>query len=324
MVQTNDPAHAAENSNQMPFPQSRANRSVSGLFKERNLAEQAVADLLAAGFTDEQIGVAQREASDLITTESRTLGHLPSATAAGGAVGGGLLGGTLGVLTGIGLLAIPGVGPVLAGGLLASVLAGVSLGSAGGSLLGALVGTGLSEEEARHLESGLRGGAVLVTVHTEDRVQEALSILKHLGADTGKRIDVTKDDTSMPKDDNPVETFSTEDAQHVTLSAEELSIHKVNIELGKVTIRKEVITETRMIEVPVQREELVIESQDLAEGSQVNSVRILLKEEQVSLEKKVVVREEVDVSKHEITELQRIEETLKREELHIETGNDIT
>ena len=65
----------------------------------------------------------------------------------------------MGVLAGIGALAIPGVGPIIAGGALASTLAGAGIGAAAGGLLGALVGLGIPEEEARYYETGLRRAA---------------------------------------------------------------------------------------------------------------------------------------------------------------------
>jgi hypothetical protein len=167
-------------------------RTIAGLFPDRVSAEQAIDALKAAGFTGDQIGVAMRDRTaqgDLIA-ETETQAADGAAT---GAIGGGLLGGLTGFLIGIGALAIPGLGPVVAGGILASAfgvaggttLAGLGIGAAAGGVVGALVSVGIPELEARHFETGFRAGAVLVTVDAGARVLEALAILDRHGADTG-------------------------------------------------------------------------------------------------------------------------------------------
>ena len=103
------------------------------------------------------------------------------------------MGGALGLLVGIGALAIPGIGPVVAGGMLASAfgitggtaVAGAGIGAATGGIVGALVGLGIPEAEAQHFETGIRAGRTLVTVGAGGRAMEALAILRRNGADSG-------------------------------------------------------------------------------------------------------------------------------------------
>jgi hypothetical protein len=98
-------------------------------------------------------------------------GHRAPATEAStgaGAVLGTAVGGGLGLLAGIGALAIPGVGPVVAAGWLVATLTGAGIGAAGGGLLGALTGAGLSRDEANVYAEGVRGGGTLVTVRADD------------------------------------------------------------------------------------------------------------------------------------------------------------
>ena len=167
-------------------------RSVAGLFTDRASAEQTIEALKAAGFTGDQIGVAMRDRTEQGVLIEDT-GTQAAEGAATGVVGGGLLGGLAGFLIGIGALAIPGIVPVVAGGVLAealgvaggTALAGAGIGAAAGGLVGALMGVGISEPEARHFESGFRAGRVLVTVDAGSRVLEAMAILDRHGADTG-------------------------------------------------------------------------------------------------------------------------------------------
>jgi len=166
--------------------------TVAGLFQDRTHAEQAIHDLRNAGFEGNQIGVAMRDRSAQGELAEDTGTHAAEG-AVTGAVGGGLLGGLVGLLVGIGALAIPGVGPVVAGGALATALgvgggtaaAGAGIGATAGGIVGALIGMGIPEEEARHFESGFQSGGVLVTVNAGNRAMDALAVLERHGADTG-------------------------------------------------------------------------------------------------------------------------------------------
>jgi hypothetical protein len=168
-------------------------RTVAGLFPDRARAEQAIDTLKAAGFTGDQIGVALRDRTVQGVLLEDTGTQVEEEAATTGALGGGLLGGLTGLLIGIGALVIPGLGPVVAGGMLATafgvaggtVVAGVGIGAAAGGVLGALAGLGMPESEAHYFETGFRAGGVLVTVEAGARVLEAMAILDRHGADTG-------------------------------------------------------------------------------------------------------------------------------------------
>jgi hypothetical protein len=167
-------------------------RVVGALFRDPASAQGAIEDLKDAGFPADQIGVAMRDRTAEGALVEDT-GTAAAASATTGALGGGLLGGLVGFLVGVGALAIPGIGPVVAGGVLASTfgiaggtaLAGAGIGAAAGGLVGALVGLGIPEEEARHFERGIQAGNTLVTVHAPGRIGDALSILEQHGGDTG-------------------------------------------------------------------------------------------------------------------------------------------
>lgn len=170
----------------------RGRKVVAGLFREREDAVAAIDGLKAAGFDAADVGIAMRDRSEQSDLAEET-GTKAAGGAATGAVGGGLLGGALGLLVGLGALAIPGIGPVLAGGALATAfglgggtaVAGAGIGAAAGGVLGALVGLGIPEHEAKHFEAGFQAGGVLVTVNGGERALDALTILEHHGADTG-------------------------------------------------------------------------------------------------------------------------------------------
>ena len=193
-------------------------KTVVGLFEYYQDAERAVSDLTARGFGRNEISVAARDT----TLKNRVVGGKEDAvaeSAGAGAIGGGTVGGLAGLLVGLGALAIPGIGPVIAAGTLATVLgttaAGAGIGAAAGGLIGALVGLGIPEEDAQFYAEGVKRGGVLVTVQaSDDRAQSALDIMRRANA-----VDVDTqrnewrgsgwdrfDDKNLPTNDYP--TFS--------------------------------------------------------------------------------------------------------------------
>jgi hypothetical protein len=148
-------------------------KTAVGVFESRGQAEAAVDELNRAGFRDDQIGFVTPDG------ERAAAGGTEVDNTAGGAAAGAVTGGVVGSLIGAAVaLLIPGVGPVLAGGVLASALGGAALGAATGGLLGALAGLGISDEEARYYEGEFQSGRTLVTVQAPDRYDEAVAILR--------------------------------------------------------------------------------------------------------------------------------------------------
>ena len=160
-----------------------AKKAVFGILNSEEQAIRVVDDLKAAGFSSDDISALfpDKGGSRDFAHEQNTKAPEGAAT---GATAGGLLGGTLGWLAGIGSLAIPGVGPLIAAGPIMGLLGGAAVGAATGGLTGALVGYGMPEMEAKRYEGKVKGGNILVSIHTEDRneVSRAKEILKRNNA----------------------------------------------------------------------------------------------------------------------------------------------
>ncbi len=126
-------------------------------------AKRAVTELEAAGFSASDISiVANKHVSDQYADVEET-----SAAGSGAGIGA-AVGGGAGLLAGLGMLAIPGIGPVVAAGWLASTALGVAAGAATGGLLGALVGEGVPERDAHVLAESVRRGGTMVTAKVSD------------------------------------------------------------------------------------------------------------------------------------------------------------
>ena len=157
--------------------------AVFGIYSTREEVENA-ADFLAQSefpVTDLSVLLPESLGTKDMGTEKAT--KAPEGAAAG-AGSGAVLGGTLGLLAGIGALAIPGVGPLIAAGPIMATLAGVGVGGAVGGFTGALIGLGLPEYEAKRYEGRLQKGGILLSVHcdTSEDVTRAKRILESTGA----------------------------------------------------------------------------------------------------------------------------------------------
>lgn len=181
-----------------PTASDHSDRAYAGVYEDAEAANQLIERLHREGYDSTRIGVLSRDRWDAASERAPTV----AAGAATGAVAGGLLGGLAGFLVGAGMLAIPGVGPVLAGGFLASALGvgagtavvGASLGAATGGLIGTLVGIGFSDEEAAYLEREMGQGRKIVIVRGDGS-----RIIRHIDETGGARYrdaadeDLTKD-----------------------------------------------------------------------------------------------------------------------------------
>jgi hypothetical protein len=158
-----------------------AQRTIARLYDSYDLAKQVVSELEAAGVPHGDISLVANDRAH----NGSSPGHATSAETAGGAgaVLGTVAGGGVGLLAGIGALAIPGVGPVVAAGWLVATLTGAGIGAAAGGLVGALTGAGVSKEEAHVYAEGVRGGGSLVTVRVDEAdAARAEAILGRHGA----------------------------------------------------------------------------------------------------------------------------------------------
>ena len=152
--------------------------TVIGLYDRLEDAQNAVSELVSAGFPRENISIVAADTEGKFKTYVGAPGEDAGEGVATGAGVGAAVGGLGGLLIGIGALAIPGIGPVLAAGPLASALIGAGVGAVTGGLLGALVDAGVPEEQANLYAEGVRRGGTLVKVTaSEDRVDEANRIM---------------------------------------------------------------------------------------------------------------------------------------------------
>jgi hypothetical protein len=155
-----------------------------GIYPSVSSAERAVNALMADGFASSDISVLLKEPQSTKEFAQANDTTAPEGANTGAATGG-VIGGTLGLLAGMGAMAIPGIGPLIAAGPIIAPLAGLGMGGALGGLVGALVGTGIPEHDAKRYEGRVIGGGTLLSIHCDTLadIDRAKDVLKATGAD---------------------------------------------------------------------------------------------------------------------------------------------
>ena len=161
-------------------------------------AAEIVRSLKVAGFPANDISVLfpDKEGTRDFAHEKNT--KAPEGATVGASAGG-IIGGTLGLLAGIGVLAIPGVGPFIAAGPIMAALSGIAAGAAVGGIGGALIGLGIPELEAKRYEGKVKDGNILIAVHSEnsEETKRAKQIFEQHGGS-----DITTASEKTPPDSN--------------------------------------------------------------------------------------------------------------------------
>ena len=178
-------------------------KKIVGIYDTEQEAILAVEDLKKQGYDTDDISVISRNREDVdyITEETGTKAGKGAAT---GAAAGGTIGGVTGLLAGVGALAIPGIGPIIAAGPIVAALTGAAAGAGVGGLSGALIGMGIPEDEAMHYDESVRDGKILVLVdEKDDFIEREQNIPPELDTTPIKGSDIRENDYNNYKDRDP-------------------------------------------------------------------------------------------------------------------------
>jgi hypothetical protein len=156
-------------------------KPMTGLFDSMDDAQSAAKELMDRGVSREDISLVARDTREASDVQTNEVGAAPAAGA------GAVVGGTVGLLVGVGLLAIPGIGPILAIGPLAAAIGstaaavgatalGAGIGAGVGGIAGGLMSAGVSEEDAHVYAEGVRRGGTLLTVNIDSAMAERVGV----------------------------------------------------------------------------------------------------------------------------------------------------
>lgn len=339
-------------------------KTVVGLYDELAHAREVVQELVDAGFDRNRISLVAnanaREYERYFDPEGRYRTDLEAEaggerTEAGEGAGiGAVVGGLGGVLMGLGLLAIPGVGPALAAGPILAGVLGAGAGAVVGGLVGALVRTGVPEEAAGHYAEAIRRGGSLVSIITEEsRLSDAEMIMnRHNPIDLEERVASWRDAgyTVHDVEAEPFnETMIMEDRERwrnqpqatrettrettrdtagdtvIPIVEEELAVGKRQVSRGGVRVHTFIHEEPVNADVTLREEEIRVErrpvDRDISEMDrpfEERTIELTETDEEPVIGKRAHISEEVVIGKdvHEHTE--RVSDTVRRTEVEVE------
>lgn len=304
---------------------------VVGLYKNLQDAQNAVQSLIDNGFSRNDIslvaGDKEGKYSEFIEKGERREDmegqDLTEGTVAGAGIGA-VVGGLGGLLVGLGALAIPGIGPVLAAGPLVSSLAGAGLGAAAGGLIGALADLGIPKPQAEQYAEGVRQGGTLVTITTsEDRARDAIDIMNQFNpVDIERRAETWQEGTSMQGEPSRMK-----DEHTMNVVEEELRVGKREEETGGVRARTSITEEPVEEDVTLHTEHVDVErrpvdrdltDEEAKDAFKEQSFEVRTESEEPVVEKRARIVEEVDIDKTSEEKTETIRDTLRRQDVDVE------
>jgi uncharacterized protein (TIGR02271 family) len=306
-------------------------KTVIGLMDNFDEAQELVDDLIKKGFNRDAIGIVAREGSKEPGKERRPekeqMAGVKTGAGAGAAVGG-----IAGLLIGVAGLAIPGIGPIIAAGPIATALAGAGVGAIAGGLIGALTNLGVPEEEAQYYAEGVRRGGVLVTVETSDAdADRAADIMRRHGAvDIDKRAEEWRRAGWRGFDEgteSPMPSEIARERKGIPVVEEEVRVGKRKVESGEVQARSRVKETPVEEDIRLREERAKVErrpvDRPLAAGEEEEAFRersidIPETAEEPVVSKEARVKEEVVLGKEERERTEKIRETKRRTEVEVE------
>jgi uncharacterized protein (TIGR02271 family) len=304
-----------------------------------------VNDLVNAGFNRNSLSVIANDADKKYSTYIDN-DNAADDTAKGAGIGA-AIGGLGGLLLGLGALAIPGVGPVIAAGPLAAALAGAGIGAVTGGIIGALVDLGVPEESAHVYAESVRRGNVLVAAQIEDnRVDEATRIMKRTGLIDIEReaagwrssgwtgFDATSGDRTIDRTRTTVANTGRMDTPSRKLDKDEtfevveedLQVGKRAVETGGVRVSSHVREVPVEEEVRLRQEHVNVERRPVdrpATEADLNAFRegtieVRETQEQPVIAKNARVVEEVHINKDVEEHTEKVRDTVRRTEVEVE------
>jgi cation transport regulator ChaB len=216
----------------------QAERTVSAIFKEQEQVDRVIGRLLEQDVPRDYISVmgknfqSQTRIAGFISKRDVILGGLRT-----GAIWGSLFGSFLSLLTGVGVLFIPFVGPLVAAGPIGAVLlggvSGALVGSAGAGLASAFVALGMPEDKATIYQTRLEAGEFLVMAEVpSDRAQEFQTLMESLGGEDIHLAEMTLPRPCLGRCTSPAD-LSPEVRSHLSEEAQTVFIERYNSEFDR-------------------------------------------------------------------------------------------
>ena len=296
-------------------------RMIAHSYDTYDHAVQAVNALEAAGVQHDDISLVSGDKDRTVATT------VAGDTAAGtGATAGTVLGGGAGLLAGLGMLAIPGVGPVVAAGWLIATLTGAGVGAAAGGLLGSLTGAGVDKDDAQHYADHVGRGGTLVSVRASDAMASQVEdILEH--GEARLTTGTTAAAAPVMAAANRGTTANTVgDDDRIDVVKETLSVGKRAVEQGGVRVTSHVVETPVEDQVSLHEERVMVDRRPTnrpltgvaADAFRDRSLSATAMSEEAVVGKEARVVEEIGLRKEASDRVETIHDTVRETKVDVE------
>jgi len=300
------------------------------MFDDYQAAERAVTRLKNAGIPANDISLVGGNEQMRKTSRVGTSPGTPETTSEDvgtGATVGAAIGGGAGLLAGLGLMAIPGLGPVVAAGWLVSTLVGAGAGAATGGVIGALMDAGIPEEHAHAYAEGIRRGGTLVTVRTEQQfVDKAVDILDDDGTvKMDERITSWRNEGWSGRYGDARSSSSPAQSGSIPVIKEELKVGKRQAAGGRVRVHTHVTQKPVQEQVTLTDERVQVERRPVDRPAtaadrmmQNRTVEATERHEEPVISKEARVKEEVSLRKNVDRHTETVRDTVRDTKVEVE------
>lgn len=310
-------------------------KTVVGLMQTPTEAQRVVQELQSdCGCSREDIGLmAQGSETETRKPEEARGGERGGDMASGALAGAGTgaaVGGVIGLVAGVASLSIPGLGPFIAAGPIASALAGAGIGAAAGGLIGALTKVGVPEQEAHYYAEGVRRGGTLITVRadSEQAADCAANVMRANGAvDIDERASQWRQTGWSGRFSEGEPEGEPEGEQVLPVVEEELAVGKREVSTGAVRVYSYVAEQPVEQTVELREEHASIERRPVDrpvsagdDAFREKSVEVRETVEEPVVDKRSRVTEEVRVGKQSSKRQQTVRDTVRKTEVKVEGG----
>lgn len=311
-------------------------RTIAHVYDSYSEASRVVTALEAAGIAQDDISLVSGDkaaGSSTGTATGATSGDPEQGAATGAGTGatlGTVVGGGAGLLAGLGSLAIPGVGPLVAAGWLVATVTGAGVGAAAGGLAGSLTGAGLSEADAKTHSEGVSRGGTLVTVRTDEaqaeRIQHIMLGSARIGTpgDAGMNRTAGTMGTGIGTAGASAPHMSGQD-ETIKVVREDLTVGKRAVEHGGVRVTSHVVETPVEEQVTLHDEKVRLERRPVTEGGTVPAdafqervIEVHAMSEEAVISKEARVVEEIALRKTVEDRVETVRDTVRETKVEIE------
>jgi uncharacterized protein (TIGR02271 family) len=246
-----------------------------------------------------------------------------------GAGTGAAVGGVVGLVAGVASLAIPGFGPIIAAGPIASTLAGAGIGAVAGGLIGGLIDLGVPEDEAHYYAEGVKRGGTLVTVHARDdeTANCALQVMERHGAvDINERAEQwTQEGWSGRFDEEDARALKEDEERVIPVVQEEVAVGKRQVQQGGVRVYVQLVEREIEESIPLREERAIVERRPVDrpveagdDAFREQTIEVSETSEEPVVSKRARVTEEVRVGKESAEREQTVRDRVRETDVRVE------